>query len=388
MVAEVEKRVEFTQDTKLRIWAAAAGRCVLCSAYLLDDQAYYRTVKTGQVAHIVGATSGRNSPRGESDLSGPERADADNLMLLCLSCHTRMDDRELRELYPVEFLTAKKYQHERRVREVTAFETLRETTVVKMSANVRGAPSMPTNRQIAEALVADSLTGFGADTRTGLFEIDLPDGQAESWVWEAGRSRIDKEVEKLSSAIAASDMEVVSVFALAPIPLLAYLGSRLDDKYEVRLFPRQRRDDVLAWTWPVSPTSAPKFDVAMHVQSGDPRGVQDVVAHINISAPVKDDNVPVSLRDLPSMTLAPAEVHPNPEVIDSPEALSNAAAAWRDALARVETVWPRCERIHVLAAIPNTVAIQLGRNHMRSAQPELVFYQLTNNGYEEAVSIA
>lgn len=388
MVAEVEKRVNFTPETKLEVWAAAAARCVLCSAYLLDSKAYYRTIRVGQVAHNVGATSGRKSPRGASDLSGTERAKADNLLLLCRDCHTRIDDPLLEEQYTVEFLSARKEEHERRVREVTAFATLRKTTVLRMSADVRGAPSMPTDRQISEALLVESLTGFGADTRTGLFEIDLPDGQAESYVWQVGRSRIDKEVDKLSSAIAASDTEVVSVFALAPIPLLAYLGSRLDDKYEVRLFPRQRRDDVLAWTWPASPGPAPTFDIRVPFEGSDPDNARDVVARVSISAPVKNDNVPVSLQGIPTLELAPTEAHPNPELIDSPEALSNVAAAWRDALARVERMWPRCERLHVLAAIPSTVAIQLGRNHMRSAQSRLVFYQFTDNGYEEAVSIA
>ena len=138
MTADVDKRVEFTDDTRLRLWATSAARCSLCSEYLLDTQAFYRTVKTGQIAHIVGATSGKGSPRGHSNLSGPMRAEAGNLLLLCVRCHLRMDDKVLRELYSVEFLTSRKDEHERRVREVTAFATLRRTTVVRMSADVRG----------------------------------------------------------------------------------------------------------------------------------------------------------------------------------------------------------------------------------------------------------
>ena len=387
MTADVDKRVGFTDDTRLRLWATSAARCSLCSAYLLDDQSFYRTVKTGQIAHIVGATSGAKSPRGDSDLTGPERAEANNLLLLCGSCHLRMDDMVLRELYTVEFLTSRKNEHERRVREVTAFATLRKTTVLRMSADVRGAPSMPTARQISEALLAESLTGFGSDTRTGNIEIDLPDKHTAKWAWDAGVGRIEHAIQRLSSAFAADDSEVVSVFALAPIPLLAYLGSQLDDKYEVRLFPRQRRDDALAWSWPSIPTATPQFTTTVHPSCDVADDVLDVVVNINVSAPVKHSNKTAFLQELPSMTIKPDGTQMGVEVIDSKEALSNFTATWRGALTRVEEVWPRCERIHVLAAIPATAAVQLGRSRMRTAQPQLVMYQLTDNGYEKAVTI-
>jgi hypothetical protein len=388
MTTDVEKRVGFTDDTRLRLWATSAARCSLCSSYLLDEQSFYRTVKTGQIAHIVGATSGPKSPRGASELSGLERADANNLLLLCGSCHLRMDDVELRELYTVEFLTSRKNEHERRVREVTAFATLRPTIVLRMSADVRGAPSLPTARQISEALLAESLTGFGADTRTGNIEIDLPDRQENGWAWEVGMHRIDQAIQKLSSAIAAGDSEVVCVFALAPIPLLAYLGSQLDDKYEVRLFPRQRRDDVLAWTWPIAPAEPPRFTTTLDDSDGAATDVFDVVVTMNVSAPVKETNKPAALRGSPALTIALDGTRLGVGAIDSKQALESFAATWQAALTRVEENWPRCERIHVFAAIPATAAVQLGRSRMRTAQPQLLIYQLTENGYEKAATIA
>jgi len=388
MTADVEKRVGFTDDTRLRLWATSAARCSLCSTYLLDEQSFYRTVKTGQIAHIVGATSGPRSPRGVSDLTGLERADASNLLLLCGSCHLRMDDVVLRELYTVEFLTSRKIEHERRVREVTAFATLRPTIVLRMSADVRGAPSLPTARQIGEALLSESLTGFGADTRTGNIEIDLPDRQENRWAWDVGIGRIDQAIQKLSSAVAAGDSDVVSVFALAPIPLLAYLGSQLDDKYEVRLFPRQRRDDVLAWTWPIAPTETPRFTTILEGGDGEASDVVDVVVTISVSAPVKEINKPAALIGLPTLTIDLDGIQMGVGAIDSKQALSSFDATWRAALTRVEESWPRCARIHILAAIPATAAVQLGRSRMRTAQPELMIYQLTEYGYEKAVTIA
>lgn len=247
---------------------------------------------------------------------------------------------------------------------------------------------MPTDRQISEALLAESLTGFGTDTRTGNIEIDLPDRATEGWAWDVGAGRIEQAIQKLSSAIAAGDSDVVSVFALAPIPLLAYLGSFLDDKYEVRLFPRQRRDDVLAWTWHRAPTDTPRFNTTIDLSTGTPANVLDVVVNINVSAPVKDDNKPAQLSGLPSLTIELEGTQMGVGVIDSKDALSRFDATWRAALTRIEENWPRCERIHVLAAIPAPAAVQLGRSRMQTAQPRLVMYQLADNGYEKAVTIA
>ncbi len=50
------------------IWVRAAGRCVLCSSYLLGGgRSYFHRVPHVEVAHNVGATGGRNSPRVESE---------------------------------------------------------------------------------------------------------------------------------------------------------------------------------------------------------------------------------------------------------------------------------------------------------------------------------
>jgi hypothetical protein len=70
-----------------RIGGRAAARYVLCANWLINATEFWHTIPTGEIAHNIGATSGPNSPRSESDLSADARAHEDNLLLLCLAAH-------------------------------------------------------------------------------------------------------------------------------------------------------------------------------------------------------------------------------------------------------------------------------------------------------------
>lgn len=85
---------------------------------------------------------------------------------------------------------------------------------------------------------------MGEDTRNGIFDIHLPDPETESWSWARAEALIDEKIGRVFEAIGGGDTAVLSVFAIGPIPVLIYLGSRLDDKTETVLYRRQRNDHV------------------------------------------------------------------------------------------------------------------------------------------------
>lgn len=333
------------------------------------------TVLVGEIAHNVGATSGEKSPRTSAD--DADRNAESNLLLLCHSCHKSIDSAELIPLYTEEYLADKKRRHERRVREVTDFATLRQTTVVRMVGAVRESTSGVAPGQLAEALLDRNLTGFGEDTRTGDFFVQLPGNEGQEWFWDSGKAAIDKELTKVQDAIAHGDTTHVSVFAIAPIPLLVYLGSRLDDKTETLLFERHRGSTGSPWTWPQHPDPAPDFDVVVRSEgAGDD---SEIVVVVSVSADVNTERIPDALRGLPLLEVRPTTEDPRSGLIDSPRALDAFAKAWRACVVQVERQWPSARRIHVIAAVPVTAAIQMGRDRMRTAQPDLVLYQRTDH---------
>lgn len=57
-----------------RAWVAASGRCTFCKEFLADDETTGQSVFTGQLAHIVGATTEKGSPRTASWMPLTQRA--------------------------------------------------------------------------------------------------------------------------------------------------------------------------------------------------------------------------------------------------------------------------------------------------------------------------
>ncbi len=378
------QRKDVPDSTRIRVWAKAAGRCVLCATYLLDGaDSFWHAIPVGQIAHIVGAGSGKNAPRGESNLDANERSFEENLLLLCYRCHKRIDDKVYRDKYTVEFLTQKKQLHERRVREVTDFAILRPTSVVTVSADIRGTAAPVSLSQVAEALRPEGYTGMGDDTRNGAFTLHLPGNANDGWAWDAHRTELDRLTARVAEAVTAGDIETVSVFALAPIPSLVYLGSKLDDKTETRLFRRKRVDDVTAWAWDDG-IQTPKFDVAL-ISSPTPASEATVI--VELTSPVMESRLPSVLTSLPRVIISPTGQMPHPELISTRAALEEFGRAWREALTRIENDLPDVRTLHLIASVPAPAAIAMGRYRMRTAQPTIVVYQLTDEGYEAAMEV-
>lgn len=379
------KRGKIDAPVRERVWGRAAARCVLCSKWVVDEREFWHAIPVGQIAHNVAASSGPKAPRGESSLTEKERAAETNLLLLCGDCHRVIDSPVYREKYTVEFLTKKKQQHERRVREVTDFATLRPSTVIRFTAPVRGTVAPATHAQIGEALRRSGLTGMGADTRTGAFEIDLRSDESDTWSWDAAKKAIDHGVARAHEAIAAHDAGVVSVFALAPVPMLVYFGAALDDKTETRIFPRTRGDHVEVWSWPEEAPMPGVFEWT--IQDSGNRSAQDVVALVDVSARIEPSRIPAELGSAPVVRLSANDF--GPDAIASQGDLDAFARVWRDLLAHVEARWPAVQRLHLLAAVPTTAAVTLGRHRMRGAHPTFVVYQRTNEGtYEAALEVS
>lgn len=105
------------KDIKI-LWARAAGLCSMpdCRAKLTQNaEAVAAAAALGQMAHIVAEEE--DGPRGKSSLLLPERNSYPNLILLCPSCHTKIDKAELVKDYPIEKLHYIKSMHEQWVEE-------------------------------------------------------------------------------------------------------------------------------------------------------------------------------------------------------------------------------------------------------------------------------
>lgn len=383
-MSTVVKRSKVPQAVRERVWGRSAARCVLCAKWLIDEREHWHAIPTGQIAHNVAAENGAKAPRGDSPLDAKERAAEENLLLLCSDCHRRIDSPEYVDKYTVQFLTEKKNEHERWVREVTDFARLRPAIVVRMTSQVRGTFSPASKEQVGEALRQAGLTGMHADSRTGLFDISARHDETDDWAWDAAEKDIKIQLDRVHEAIAEGDASVIAVFALAPIPMLVSLGAKLDDKIETVLFRRARRDTPDAWSWGESDEPTAVFELSGAVPNAMDSNATDIVAFVDISARVDPSRTPPELADAPTIRLS-VTAGPSADAIASRADLEAFGQAWRDLLAAMESRWPKAQRLHILAAVPATAAVSIGRHRMRAVHPTFVLYQRQADGADVPV---
>ncbi len=99
--------------TKRILLARSGGFCSNpnCNADLFPLFENKEIINVEELAHIIGQSE--NGPRGDNDLPLEERDNYENIILLCPTCHTKID--KFLHLYPVTALRNWKQSHEERI---------------------------------------------------------------------------------------------------------------------------------------------------------------------------------------------------------------------------------------------------------------------------------
>lgn len=366
-------RPEPTLATKLQVWASAAGRCTFCNRLVIDNEDLGLAVSIGELAHNVGWSD--NSPRGESDLNTEERRAAENLLLLCRTCHKPADDHGVIGVYTVERLSELKRAHEARIRFLTEIGADRTATVVRVVGPIRGVNPHLTYDAVLEATTA---AGLFPQTLPGVYraELDLDlRALADAGTpahFEVCAQQIDTLAARLSDAVRRDELNRLAVFAFARIPVLVHLGARLDDKLPTVLFQRHRVDDANAWRWPTEPTASPNFS-CKRVQTG----ADDFIALVvSLSGTIQLKELPADVHERATIfEIAPeAPATAGPTLIDSPPALQQFESTVRRYLADVEHDYGKLPSIALFAAVPVSAAVTLGRVLMPHVSPAWEVY--------------
>ncbi|MBT9471825.1 MAG: hypothetical protein V4514_04235 [Pseudomonadota bacterium] len=95
--------------TQQRLFASSAGYCQnpACNTPLFKDTGS-EVVHIAELAHVFAANA--DGPRAPGELTEAERGAFENLIVLCASCHTKIDKAEAD--YPVELLREWKASHQ------------------------------------------------------------------------------------------------------------------------------------------------------------------------------------------------------------------------------------------------------------------------------------
>lgn len=371
-----------SEATTRQLLVRSGGRCALCYGVLLTSKFTNKPIYLGQRAHIVGRSTNAKSPRGENDLPVGHRDDADNLLLLCASCHSEIDAGPNLKDFAVERLRELKHRHESRVAQILAVPPGQGTAVLRMQGTI-GASQVALDRSAAAAavLAQGRVANFELSHDPAGIEIDLrglpcPDIGSREYYGTA-RRRIDEVFDRqIAPAVADGSLKHVSVFAFARWPLLVHFGACLGDKIDSDIYQRHRATE--SWAWPDDPVEHRFFFET--IAEGMPNS--DAVMVLSMSAAVHAREVPETYDDCRIYRVTPdGGCAPHSDVVDSPAALKSAETALRSVLADIEEHRKTAERIHVLGAAPLSVFIALGRALNREIHPPLILHDRVDGQY-------
>jgi hypothetical protein len=380
-----EKRRRIPDAQRLLVWVRSGGSCALCGQYLLEGEITARPYTLGELAHIVGRGRGPDSPRGQVDLSDEDRDSAENLMLLCRGEHNEIDRNGSLQIATIEWLRGIKREHEEHIRQLVSLGRDRRTAIVRVVGDIYGE-AVQVGRQIAADTVVRErrFPYFPLTFDLQGVEIDLRgipgerDGGAA--YWDAAKRRIDEVIDlRLRDAIRTDQVRHVSVFGLARLPLLVYLGSKLDDTFPVALYQRHRDDQT--WDWKDGDPVAFTVDRPEAL-------AEEAMLMVNVSGTVDAAQLPEALAGLPVFTLRLDGVDAGVDVLASRSSLAAFEREIRALFASLEASAKVVRRLHVVAAIPLSAAIALGRAHHPGVHPGLVIYARAGDGYEAVLEIA
>lgn len=371
------------------LWVRAGGRCTLCKKYLLEGPLTHKEVPLGEGAHIVGAINSAKSPRGQDELPESERDDVDNVMLACSTCHTEIDKQVVAGLLDVTFLRDRKREHEADIKLQTGLLKDKRTAILRMAGTIRGDAMELPRDAASEAVIrhAQRFPYFLEDYDRQGIEIDLRQIPGENPLsfdyYRLAAAAIDRAFgSRARQGILNGDITHISVFAIARLPLLVYLGCKIDDGLPSDIYQRHRSTE--SWLWPQ--TDDPGTDFVTTFAEGSLSDIEGVLI-TNLSGTTPTADLPGALRQLPTWALSPT-TGPAEDVFSHPEVLQRFSTLIRAFFTDLEATHKQLRTLHLVGALPLSGAITFGRVLKSDAlRPSIITYDRTGDGYRRALEI-
>lgn len=368
----------------MKLWVRAGGRCELCNQYLLEDEATGIAASLEDIAHVVARS--RKGPRGNDPLPLSERNKVENLMLLCSKDHNKLiDRRRLIPEFPKERLLKAKEEHESRIRYLTDLGPERETAVIRMIGQVRGDIASISKDEIRKTVwqCENRFPQFlGIDNVVDISLDELPEEGTKRY-WMSGISKIDENIQRIALAKKRKEINVLSVFALARIPLLVYLGFRLPDKIPTTIYQKHRDGDE-GWSWRQGTKT-----IDFHWSQVSHSNTQSRVAIvISASGRIALESLPHEIqRDGLIYEIGPSGIAPGRNILTNLTSLESFRKTYQELLRTIEKNQKKDTVIHLFAAVPAPIGLTCGREILKNVTPPMWVYDRIGNQYIKTIQM-
>ena len=362
------------------IWARAAGRCMFpgCNQDLTGDLITGLEDRNfGFIAHIVADIPG--GPRGDPVRSPALCNDPSNLMLLCGVHHKVIDVDQVGD-FPESRLLAIKADHERRNAIATDIDGDRASHVLRYAANIGQHESPVAYEQMSIAMLPDRYPATGRQTLDlEMLGCAIQDHELAYWAFH--RENLGRQfATKVRGRIESREVRHLSVFGLAPQPLLIELGRLLGDIVATDV--RQLHREPKGWRW--AEDGAP-LEFIVHEPQAATNG--QIALKLAVSAPVNEARIRDVLgADAEIWSLSIPE--PGNDVVRRPEDLAAFRKVMRGVYRDIKVRYGEGKMINVFPVLPVSLAVETGRVWMPKADLALkLFDEVRGRGFVETFTI-
>ncbi|GJM01321.1 MAG: hypothetical protein DHS20C07_30000 [Methyloligella sp.] len=368
-ISETSGSRKVRDKTRQILWAKAAGRCQYsnCNRLLIGDLiSGNRDINAALVAHIIAGD--KNGPRGD-DIRSPQLVDdIQNLMLLCYDHHRLIDIDEVAE-HPEDRLLEMKASHERRIETLGDLTEDQQTHVIRYGAKIGSNESPLSFENVRTVVLPDHYPADGRSIGLELIGCQYEDHEESYWTFQ--QENLQRQFrDKIKGKIETGEIRHLSVFALAPQPLLIELGRLLCDICPANIHQLKREPKGWGWVEDSQPITL--------LTSEGKHGSKNIALKLALSATVNDERIHKVLGDDVSVWSITVE-YPHNDIIRNSDHLVMFRQRLRKIFDRIKAIHGEDVSIHVFPALPISAAVEVGRVWMPKADLPLIIYDQNTN---------
>lgn len=365
---------EPSQNTIRILWGKAAGICQYkgCNEKLFYDDTTAYEFNAAYIAHIV--ASNPNGPRGDAIRSYQLSDKLENIMIMCDKHHRLIDIIDVTG-HPEELLLEMKRQHEEDVERVCNYLNVAKTEIVNFKSPIKGNKVNIIHNDTVKAV----LSGRQPSSRYGI-NIDIKSAYKPTQpdYWRDLSNQLEFEFSTKISVLYDNIPNVhLSVFPLAPMPLIMKLGELFSDKTAVDIYQKTRIPDT--WSWQ-SNESTNSFKVDKTIYSS----AKDIALALSLTDTISYERIQDILK--PDAVFHITCTRQGVDCIKSEKDLSDFWHLYQRVCDEILNTFGRDSIIHVFPAIPVSAAFEVGRRRMPGVHPKLLIYD-DNFGFIPTITI-
>lgn len=363
---------------KYILWGKAAGRCQYrgCNKPLFVDALTKSEFNQAYIAHIVADVPG--GPRGDVTRSPLIKDEISNLMLMCDEHHRLIDKKDV-DGHPESLLLQMKKEHEDRIEKVATINPNMHSHIITYKANIGVHTPVISYESVREFLLPSYYPAQSQAIDLSLSNSPQRDKDASFWANEL--ENIESQFnEQLRPKLRKGEVNHLSVFGFAPMPLLIKLGTLLNDIQHAEIH-QPVRDPK---TWNLNNDSTEMLYKVIEPSESLPT----VALNISLSATINNDRIISVLGNECSIYTITID-EPFNDFLKSKRQLQDFSIEMRKLFNHIKSKYNAQTPLHVFPAMPIATAIEFGRVWMPKADMPLYLYDenTANSGFFKALEI-